>query len=91
MDQCRFTFSSGGPIWEGFADGTTWNGFDNVAVTVEAFNAIKAHFQPDEIARGLNEPGDWEYGPNPESRFCLIDGLVALGWMMDTTIEHYPP
>ena len=89
MDQCRFTFSSGGPIWEGFADGTTWNGFDNGAVTVEVFNAIKAHFQSaDGAENNPDEPGYWEYGPNPESRFCLIDGLVALGWMMDTIIEQ---
>jgi hypothetical protein len=39
MKPCNFTFDDS-PEFPGFAYGTTWNGFDNVAVTLETHQDI---------------------------------------------------
>lgn len=46
MTPCKFTFDDG-KVWEGFAEGTTWNGFDNVSVTRSTAAAIDAWFGND--------------------------------------------
>ena len=44
LKPCRFTFDDS-PEFEGFAHGSTWNGFDNVAVTREVLEQIVAWFR----------------------------------------------
>ncbi len=41
MKPCRFSFAEG-PVYPGFAHGSTWNGFDNVSVTPEVREQIAA-------------------------------------------------
>lgn len=50
MRAVKFTFDDGRQF-DGFAAGGTWNGFDNVKVTVETAREIDAHFA-DLIASG---------------------------------------
>jgi hypothetical protein len=48
---CRFQFDlSDGPVFDGFALGSTWNGFDNIAVTRETLDKI--------IAWAISDAGD---------------------------------
>jgi len=48
LKPCRFTFD-GDRDFDGFAEETTWNGFDNVSVTPAVRNEIVAYFDgPDE-------------------------------------------
>lgn len=44
LKPCRFYFGDD-PTFEGFTDGTTWNGFDNVWVTPEVHKQIIQHFE----------------------------------------------
>jgi hypothetical protein len=74
LHACRFTFDDS-PEFEGFSDGSTWNGFDNVWVTPETRNRIVAWFraQPDCDA-------DCEEGNQDMLALPVDDGLVSLGW-----------
>jgi hypothetical protein len=83
MEPCRFTFDDE-TAFDGFAYGSTWNGFDNVAVTAETFAEICEHFRRqcggDERAYRNAMGEDW---------FALApgdDGLISLGWGYATTI-----
>ncbi len=77
---CKFTFDDT-PAFDGFAYGSTWNGFDNVAVTPETREQIVAYFKE-------------QYGSRYEEVFgryleeCEADesGLISLGWGFCTTI-----
>jgi len=53
---CTFYFGDD-PTFEGFTDGTTWNGFDNIWVTPEVHEKVLAHFNAiyDPSEHGLNE------------------------------------
>ena len=44
MKACKFTWDDE-TVFTGFADGTRWNGFDNVAVTPEVRDEIAAYFE----------------------------------------------
>jgi hypothetical protein len=76
MKACKFTFDDT-PAFDGFAHGSKWNGFDNVAVvTPEVRDQIVEYFKK-------------EYGGDA----CGIDeievgsdGLVSLGWGFTTHI-----
>ena len=80
MKPCKFTFDDT-PAFDGFAYGSTWNGFDNVAVTPAVRDQIVAYFKK-------------EYGERYEEAFgdsieqCQVgeDGLVSLGWGFATQI-----
>ena len=50
MKPCKFTFDDE-KVYDGFAHGSTWNGFDNVAVTKETLDKIVADFWPLALAR----------------------------------------
>jgi hypothetical protein len=41
LKPCRFYFGDD-PTYDGFTDGTTWNGFDNVWVTPEVHKQVMA-------------------------------------------------
>jgi hypothetical protein len=78
MKPCKFTFDDS-PIYDGFAHGSTWNGFDNVAVTKETLEKI--------IADG--ETQGWLDADSVDG-FRSIDpmenGLISLGWGYATQI-----
>lgn len=44
MKPCKFTFDDE-KVYDGFAHGSTWNGFDNVAVTKETLDQIVADLE----------------------------------------------
>ena len=44
MRKVKFTFSYDNDIWDGYAHGTTWNGFDNVSVDEKEYNRIEEYF-----------------------------------------------
>jgi hypothetical protein len=72
MKPCKFTFDDE-RVFEGFAHGSTWNGFDNVAVTKETLDQI--------IAASSAE--DAEAFREIEPMEC---GLYSLGWGFTTQI-----
>jgi hypothetical protein len=73
MQPCKFTFDDT-PAFDGFAYGSKWNGFDNVAVTPEELKKIIAYFKDSE-----------ETVEDLESIKVGDDGLVCLGWGFTTT------
>lgn len=70
---CKFQFDDG-PVWSGFSHGSTWNGFDNVAVTKATLDAIIAW-------TGNEEDKDMFREITP-----MDNGLYSLGWGFTTTI-----
>lgn len=77
MKPCKFTFDDE-TVYDGFAHGSTWNGFDNVAVTLETLTKI-CH---DAIAASGDESGADEFrGIKP-----MKNGLYSLGWGFTTQI-----
>src|SRR5829696_3848959 len=70
MTPCKFTFDAT-PAFNGFALGSTWNGFDNVSVTPEVRNEIAAYFR----GEGDTETADDLLSIDPDK-----NGLICLGW-----------
>jgi hypothetical protein len=81
LPPCRFRFDVG-PTFEGFAHGSTWNGFDNVAVSKETLDRIAdwaAETAPDgELSR---REAREQFAIEP-----MANGLYSLGWGFATTI-----
>lgn len=75
LTPCKFTFDGEGPEWDGFAHGSRWNGFDNVAVTKETLDEIKMHFREE----GTEDFDEIE---------PLDNGLYSLGWGFTTVISE---
>jgi hypothetical protein len=78
MPACKFTFDDS-PVFEGFAHGSTWNGFDNVAVTPETLESIALFFE----SQGCDEDTSNDIRsiePMQEN------GLYSLGWGFATQI-----
>jgi hypothetical protein len=76
MTPCRFVFDDS-PAFDGFAHGSTWNGFDNVAVTPDTLAQIKAYY------RGIgDECVDESFADIAVGK----DGLISLGWGFTTQI-----
>lgn len=77
---CKFTFDNT-PPFSGFALGTTWNGFDNVAVTLATAHEIDRWF--------ATEQAIYDY---PVDGFDIIaslpvrDGLISLAYGFTTII-----
>ena len=44
MRKVKFTFNYDNDIWEGYAHGTTWNGWDNVSVDEKEHKRIEEYF-----------------------------------------------
>ena len=44
MRKVKFTFGYDNDVWDGYAQGTTWNGFDNVSVDEKEYNRIEEYF-----------------------------------------------
>ncbi len=51
MKPVKFYFG-GDPVFDGFADGSTWNGFDNIWVTAEVHKQIIEHFNAECLTLG---------------------------------------
>lgn len=79
---CKFTFDDE-KVWDGFAHGSTWNGFDNVAVTKETLDAIIAHFKAEAIKYGW---GDDALDDGMAEIQPMDNGLYSLGWGYCTQI-----
>jgi hypothetical protein len=81
LPPCRFRFDVG-PTFEGFAHGSTWNGFDNVAVTRETLDAIAewaASTAPDDELSKREAREQFIIEP-------MACGLYSLGWGFATVI-----
>jgi hypothetical protein len=76
MTPCRFTFDET-PAFDGFAHGSKWNGFDNVAVTKETLAEIVQYFW----VTGDNETAEQLMEITP-----MEDGNISLGWGYTTSI-----
>lgn len=85
MQPCKFTFDET-PAFDGFAHGSKWNGFDNVAVTCEVRDQIAAYFEehddPDTAADLRELPCGLGDDMHPETS----EPLVSLGWGYVTQI-----
>jgi hypothetical protein len=80
MKPCKFTFE-GTPAFDGFADGSTWNSFDNVAVTPAVRDQIVAYFKKE-----YGERYQEVFGDDLEQCEIGADGLVSLGGGFATQI-----
>jgi hypothetical protein len=85
MKPCRFTFDET-PAFDGFAHGSKWNGFDNVAVTRAQLETIMRYFTDtgdlDTVADMMAiTPMDGNAIGMPD-----IHGLISLGWGYTTSI-----
>lgn len=78
LTPCKFSFNDS-PSFEGFAHGSQWNGFDNVAVTPEVRDLIATYFTID---------GDPETAADLRALETMDNGLVSFGWGYTTTIEN---
>jgi hypothetical protein len=78
MNRCRFRFDWPETVYEGFALGSTWNGFDNVCVTEETLDKIIA----DVAADGADDDTLDQFRCLPP----LPNGLYSLGWGFCTQI-----
>ena len=76
MEPCKFTFDDE-KVWDGFSHGSTWNGFDNVAVTKETLEKIAAESD----AIGDDETAEMFREIQP-----MDNGLYSLGWGFSTQI-----
>lgn len=75
MTACTFIFDVDPDIrYEGFADGTTWNGFDNVAVTPETLATIAENFRKCDPEF---DPENWEIPPGPNGLCSLAYGFAT--------------
>jgi hypothetical protein len=81
MQPCKFTFDDS-PEFDGFAHGSTWNGFDNVAVTPAELRRIVQWFAE-------TCPDDTEIAASNRDMLAIApmeNGLVSLGWGYATII-----
>jgi len=79
-----FTFDGtfdGTASWEGWTDGTRWNGFLNVEVTPEIHEQVKAHFTAvaaaDRARGGHTEDADWHENLNSRGRISYAYGYAT--------------
>jgi hypothetical protein len=77
MKACKFRFDDS-PIYDGFAYGSTWNGFDNVAITKDTRDRIIADFLADGAG---DDTADQFREIEPDEK-----GLISLGWGFATSI-----
>lgn len=88
LTPCRFYFGDD-PTYDGFTDGTTWNGFENIWVTAEVHKEIVERFEADYKVMGYK--GD-ELAEAMES-FDIEpddDGLYSYAYGFATSIDDEP-
>ena len=78
MTPCKFTFDDS-PEFDGFAYGTTWNGFDNVAITVETAKEIDTYFEGQAMIYGFeyDDPPIASATPDENGLICLAYGFAT--------------
>src|SRR5215213_6648757 len=79
LTPCKFTFDAT-PAFDGFALGSTWNGFDDVSVTPEVRDEIAAYFR----SEGDAEMTDDLLSIEPDE-----NGLICLGGGYATRINRH--
>jgi hypothetical protein len=79
MPPCRFSFDDG-PTFPGFSHGSTWNGFDNVAVTPETHAEVLAWLE--------REGGDADEIEGFRAMVPDASGLISYGGGYATRIER---
>lgn len=79
MTPCTFTFDES-PSFQGFAHGSTWNGFDNVAVTRETHATVLAWLESDGC--------DAETLADMHAIEAMENGLISYGWGYATQIDR---
>jgi hypothetical protein len=77
MKPCKFTFDDE-KQYDGFAHGSSWNGFDNVAVTKATLDQIIADCRDPDTADSFREIEP------------TADGLYSLGWGFATQVVKPP-
>jgi hypothetical protein len=81
MTPCKFVFIDS-PPFDGFAQGTTWNGFDNVAVTPEVLREIVAWFREG----SADDPDMEEANQEMLDIEPMANGLISLAYGYATVI-----
>lgn len=76
---CRFTFEGMSPIFEGFTNGTRWNGWPNVWVRPDVAAAV---------AKWSRDEGDDETADEIEAKAPDGDGLISLAYGYTPTLEE---
>jgi hypothetical protein len=82
MKPCKFTFDDE-KVFDGFAHGSTWNGFDNVAVTKETLEEI--------IKWAESQGSEAEEIEDYRSIEPMENGLISLGGGYATQIVEEKP
>jgi hypothetical protein len=78
LPPCKFSFE-GTPIFDGYALGSEWNGFDNVAVTPATARQIADYFR---------STGDADTADDIEAILPDENGLVSFAGGYTTQIEN---
>lgn len=91
MEPCKFSFDDS-PVFEGFSHGSTWNGFDNVAVTAGERERIAAYFRESSVSGDDAENGVADLMAIEPFHPNGYDGrdLYSLGWGYATQIVREP-
>ena len=82
LKPCRFYFGDD-PTYDGFTDGTTWNGFDNIWVTESVHKEIVERFTEDYKASGyfthdLDEVMEsFMLQPNADGLYSYANGFAT--------------
>ena len=61
MKKVKFTFNYDNDVWEGYAHGTTWNGWDNVSVDEKEHKRIEEYFGGEISLISKNSDGLYSY------------------------------
>ena len=80
MTPCQFRFMDSPPI-AGYAYGTTWNGFDNIAVTLATAHEIDRYFEVVCALEGWPNEDEPLADMEPDAR-----GLISLAYGYATEI-----
>lgn len=75
----RWAFDDPATVYEGFTDGSTWNGFDNIWVTQAVRDQVVADLRASEFADEEAETADdiAEMEPDEHGRICLGWGYAT--------------
>lgn len=88
MKPCRF-YDASGDLYEGFTDGSRWNGFLNVAVSEDVFKRLWMAWYGDQIMRGTSAYDARDLDPNEVPTIETVHGTLRdLGNCYATVGEH---
>jgi len=76
MRKVKFTFNYDNDIWEGYAHGTTWNGWDNVSVDEKEHKRIEEYFGGKISLISKNSDGLYSYAYGfTTSIICIFNNI----------------